>query len=237
MKKKVPFNEERALYGFNKVFISRVLDPYTVKVAKWAHYLRITGDLATLITFITGMAAVLIIILMPNYKGLIIAGILITLRNIGDTVDGKLVRGSGIKSTYGGFSDIIADWLFFHAAFFIAIGYAYNHVIIGFLCVTGYMSREFARRMFKFKSKLDVNETVAAKKMPTLTSLLKTYELANVFWIAPIFLFLNQAVIIIFAVAIIEYTLLFGEIGYYYYCFVRKQKEMDKEKNKEENKD
>ena len=39
---------------------------------------------------------------LNNYLGLVIAAILITIRNIGDTIDGKIARGSGIKSSYGG---------------------------------------------------------------------------------------------------------------------------------------
>lgn len=224
-KERKNFDSTKALYGRNTVFISRQLDPYTVKIAKFMYHLGFTATSVTLISFILGMASIASLFIWKNYTGLIISAILLTLRNIGDTIDGKISRGGiGMKTTYGGFSDIIIDWLFFHAAFFVAVGILTNNIIIGFLCVTGYMSREFARKKFTEKYGAKITETEESKRVPKLVYLARLYDLSSFFWIIPIFLLINQLSIIIYFVAIVEYTLLLGELVFDYRCFFRKQK-------------
>ncbi len=223
MKKKVEFNIKKSIKTTKDIFISRMLDPYTAKIAKFLYNLGFSANLTTFITFLLGMLGIVVLLLMPNYTGLIIAAILITLRNIGDTVDGKIARGSGTFTPIGGFADIVLDWIFFHAAFFVAIGYLTNHLALGFLCVTGFMSREFTRRKFIQNYGIKVTETKEAKKLPFIVSLVKKYDLASAFWLIPILLLINP-VLIIYIIAIIEYTLLFGELGFDLVCFWRKSK-------------
>ncbi len=223
-KERPKFDMEKAVYAKNPVYVYRLLDPYTVKVARFVYNLGFTADLVTLVNFILGMSAVALILFLRNYTGLVIAAILIFFRNLGDTIDGKIARGSGIKSTYGGFSDIISDWIIFHPAFFIALGVLTNNLIVGFLCVTGYMSREFSRRVFEKKYGVNVSKTEESKKISKITSIVTKYDLATVFFLSPIFLLINQPAVLIYAVAIIEYTLLFGEIIFDYHCFLRKNK-------------
>lgn len=227
-KEKPKFDSEKAIYAKNPVWIYGLLDKYTVKVAKFVYNLGFSADLVTLLNFILGMSAILFILFMRNYTGLVIAAVLILFRNLGDTIDGKIARGSGIKSSYGGFSDIITDWVFFHPAFFIAIGFLTNNIALGFLCVVGYMSREFSRRAFERKFGAKAKETEESKKISGITSIITKYDLATVFFVSPLFLLINQPAIIIYAVAIIEYALLLGELCFDYYCFLRKDKTKDK---------
>lgn len=224
MKKRPKFDSKKAVYAKNPVYVYSLLDPYTVKIAKFVYNLGFSANIVTLINFILGMSAIIIILVMKNYTSFIIGAILIALRNLGDTLDGKIARGSGIKSTYGGFSDIVSDWVFFHPAFFIALGILTNHLLIGLLCITGYMSREFTRRAFERKYGIKAKETSESKKVSWITSIVTKYDLATVFFFAPLFLLLNIPLILIYAVAIIEYVLLLGEIGFDYYCFIRKSK-------------
>ncbi|MCK9596964.1 CDP-alcohol phosphatidyltransferase family protein [Candidatus Pacearchaeota archaeon] len=228
MKKRPKFNSEKALYAKNPVYVYRVLDPYTVKIAKIAYDIGFSADIVTLLNFILGMSAIAIMLFFRSYNSFVIAAILIILRNIGDTIDGKIARGSGIKSSYGGFSDIVSDWIFFHPALFIAIGLITNHVAIGFLCVIGYMSREFTRRAFERKFGAKAKETDESKKISGIVSLVTKYDLATVFFFAPLFLLFNQLSLLIYLVAIIEYTLLLGELGFDFYCFLKKDKIINK---------
>lgn len=224
MKERSGFNLKKANYSENPVFISKLLDPYTVKIAKFMYNLGFSANLITFLNFIIGITAIVIILTIKSYVAMIVAAILITLRNIGDTIDGKIARGSNTVSKIGWFSDIISDWLFFHAGFFIALGFLTNNIVIGFLCVTGYMSREFARRVFTKIHGVHIAETEEAKKISLIASVVKKYDLANVFWIIPIFLLINQPAFIIYAVAIIEYVLLFGELGFDFFCLVKGNK-------------
>jgi phosphatidylglycerophosphate synthase len=224
MKKRAKFDLKKSLYGRNPVFISRLLDPYTAKIARFMYNLGFTANRVTLISFILGLSSIAALFIWKNYTGLIIAAVLLTFRNIGDTIDGKIARGSENPTPVGGFSDIIVDWIFFHAAFFIAIGILTNHIIIGFLCVTGYMSREFTRRKFTEKHGIKITETEESKKIPKLVSLIRLYDLASVFWIIPLLLLINQLSIIIYFVAIVEYTLLLGELAFDYYLFSKDKK-------------
>ncbi len=224
MKKRPKFDSKKAVYAKNPVYIYGLLDPYTVKIAKFAYSLGLSANIVTLVNFILGMSAIVLMLIMKSYTSFIIAAALITLRNLGDTLDGKIARGSGIKSTYGGFSDIVSDWVFFHPAFFIALGILTNHLLIGFLCITGYMSREFTRRAFERKYGIKAKETSESKKISWVISIITKYDLATVFFFAPLFLLFNLPLILIYAVAIIEYTLLIGEIGFDYYCFIKKPK-------------
>ncbi|MAH49322.1 hypothetical protein CMI37_26080 [Candidatus Pacearchaeota archaeon] len=233
MKTKPKFDLKKSISPNNSVYLSKLLDPYTAHIAKFVYNIGLSADLVTLLNFILGMSAVAIIVFVGTYPALVIAAILITLRNIGDTIDGKITRGSGIKSTYGGFSDAVSDWIFFHPAFFIAVGFLTNHIVIGFLCVTGYMSREFTRRIFDKKYGSKATETKESRKISGLVSIVTKYDIANVFWLAPIFLIINQPALIIYAVAIIEYTLLLGEIGFDYVCFFKKQKALEKANTKQ----
>lgn len=166
----------------------------------------------------SGIAAMLI---LNNYLGLVIAAILITIKTLGDAIDGKIARGSETASPMGGFLDIIVDWLFFHAAFFIAIGILTGHIMIGFLCVTGYMSREFARTKFTAKYGTKITETSEAKKVSGIVSIVKKYDLAALTLIAPLILLLNQPALIIYVAVIMEYGLLFGELIFDFVCLSR----------------
>lgn len=230
MKKKPKFDIEKSINPNNSVYLSKIMDPYTAKIAKFAYNMGLTADLVTLLNFLFGMTAIFFILYFENYIGFVIAAILITIRNIGDTIDGKITRGSGIKSTYGGFMDIISDWVFFQAAFFVTLGFVTGHLFVGFLCVTGYMSREFTRRKFEIKYGEKAKNTEESKNVSGVVSLVTKYDQANVFWLIPIFLLLNQPLIIIYAVAILEYLLLFGELGFDFYLFFKKQRAINKSK-------
>jgi len=223
MKGRPKFDIEKCMYKENTVFISKLLDPCTVKIARLVYNLGLSANMTTLITFIFGISSIASLFLIPGYFGLIISAILLTIRNIGDTIDGKIARGSNTSSAIGGFADLVSDWIFFHAAFFIAIGFLTNHVAIGFLCVTGYMSREFTRRQFTNKYGAKITETNEAKSMPWVVSIVKKYDLASAFWLIPILLILNQPAIIIYAIAVIEYALLLGEMGFDVLCLIRKK--------------
>ena len=207
------FNLKESVYKDNPVYISKLLDPYTARIAQFLYNkLGLTANKSTLITFILGMSGIAIMYFYRSFIGILIVAILITLRNIGDTIDGKIARGTNTFSPLGGYSDIIADWLFFHAAFFIVLGIITNHVILGFLCVTGFMSREFARRKFTEKLGVKITETSEAKKMPFIVSLVRKYDLASWFWIIP-FVLLIKPVWIIYITVIVEYGLLLGELA------------------------
>lgn len=221
MKKKPKFDEKKALYGENPVYISKLLDPYTVKIAKFMYKIGFSANSTTLLTFVLGLSGIAVMLLFRSYAGLIIAAILITLRNIGDTIDGKIARGSDNFTPIGGFADLVSDWIIFHAAFFVAVGILTNHIIVGFLCVTGYMSREFTRRQFTKNYGVKITETKEAKKIPLIVSLARKYDLASAFWIIPFILLINPA-FIIYAVAVIEYTLLFGELVFDIFLLFKK---------------
>lgn len=220
------FNIEKCKYGENPVYISKLIDPYTSHLAKFFYYLGLTGDIVTIIGFLIGLTGIIIMFYYQTYLSLIIAAILITIKNLGDTIDGKITRGSEIKSTYGGFTDIVFDWLFFMPLLYLSLGHITGHFFIGFLCIIGYMSREFARRKFQIKYGIKITETKEAEKVNGIRSIVTKYDQANAQWILPIFLFINQPLIFIYAIAIIEYTLFFGELGFDYYCFFQKQKRM-----------
>lgn len=224
MKKMKKFDVKKSLYPENSNYIAKLLDPYTARIAEFFYNLRFSANITTLITFILGMSSIVAIFIWDNYLGLIYSAILLSFRNIGDTIDGKIARGSDTVSSVGGFSDIITDWLFFHAAFFIAIGYLTNHIAIGFFCVTGYMSREFARRKFEKAYGKKTAETEEAEKISLIKSIVTKYDLGNVFWIAPLILLINKPVWIIYAVAGLEYSLLLAELGFDYYLLIKKDK-------------
>lgn len=213
-KNRPEFEIEKCLYKENPVFAYRFLDPYTAHIAKFVYHIGFSANAVTFITFIIGLLSIAAIFIIPGYNGLIIAAILLILRNLGDTIDGKVARGSGTSSAFGGFSDIIIDWLFFHAAFLIAIGFLTGHEIIGFLSVLGYMSREFARTKFAHFHGIKITETNEAKKISWIVSIVRKYDLATVFLFAPVFLIMNQPALIIYFVAIMEYSLLLGELGF-----------------------
>lgn len=213
MKKKIKFDSKKALYGKNPVYLYGLLDPYTVHVAKWVHGLGFTPNQVTMFNFIIGMSAVALIFFIPTYLSFVIAAILITLRNLGDTIDGKIARGANMKSPLGGFLDIVTDWIFFHSAFFIVIGYITGNVAIGYLCVIVYMSREFTRTKFTHFYGKKITETDEAKKMSFMVSLARKYDLAAVFLLIPVFLLINQPAFIIYFVLVVEVGLLFGELG------------------------
>ena len=177
----------------------------------------------TLITFLIGIASLSVLFFVRSYTGLILAAILIFIRNLTDTLDGKIARGTGKTSSMGGFSDIVSDWVFFHAAFFVIIGYLTNNIIIGFLCVTGYMSREFTRRKFTEKYGVKITETSEAKKMPFLVSIVRKYNLGEVTILSPLIILINPVWIIYF-VAFMEYFLLFAELAFDYLCFFKEEK-------------
>lgn len=228
MKKRPEFDSKKALYAKNPVYLFGLMDPFTVKIAKFMYNLGFSANFMTVITFILGMSAIAIMLIFKNYTSLVIAAVLITLRNLGDTVDGKIARGSGTTSPIGGFADSVSDWIIFHAAFLVALGFLTNHIIVGFLCVTGYMSREFTRRKFERAYGEKAANTKESQKISWIVSIVTKYDLANVFILAPIFLLLNQPVLIIYAVAIIEYVLLFGEIGFDFFCLIKNKKKKDK---------
>lgn len=220
------FNLEKSINPHNSVYLSKLLDPYTAHIAKWVYNLGLSANNVTFINFILGLSSIYLIIFYPTFYGLILSAVLLTLRNIGDTIDGKIARGSNTPSALGAFSDIISDWIIFHAAFFIAIGYVTDNLFIGFLCVTGYMSREFARRKFEHYFGKKVTETEESKsgKMSLIKSIVTKYDLANVFWIIPFLVVFNQLEIIIYFVAAAEYLLLLGELSFDFYCFFKKNK-------------
>ncbi len=224
MKKRSKFDIEKAVYAKNPVYFYGLLDPYTVKIARFMYNLGFSANVITMLNFIMGMGAIVIILIMRNYMGLVISAILITLRNLGDTIDGKIARGSNTVSKIGGFADIISDWVIFHPAFFIAIGYLTNNVSVGFLCVTGYMSREFTRRIFEKTYEKKATQTKESKKISWIVSIATKYDLATVFIFLPIFLLINKPALIIYTVAIIEYTLLFGEFAFDFFCLWKKKK-------------
>jgi phosphatidylglycerophosphate synthase len=227
MKNRAEFDLKKSLYGRNSVFISRILDPYTAKIAKFVYNLGLTANNVTLISFLLGMSSIASLFIWRDYDGIIIASILLTLRNIGDTIDGKIARGSGNPTSVGGFSDIIVDWIFFHAAFFVAIGILTDNLLVGFLCVTGYMSREFTRRKFTEKYGVKITETDESKKIPKIVSLIRIYDLGSVFWIIPFVLLINQPVWIIYFIAFAEYSLLLGELIFDYRCFLKKEEKKE----------
>ncbi len=212
MKDKERFDEKKALYGENPVYLSHLLDPYTVKIAKWVYNLGFTPNQVTLLNFFLGMLAIVLMFLYPTYVIFVAVAILITIRNIGDTIDGKIARGGDLKSPLGGFLDIFTDWIFFHSAFFIVVGYITGNVAIGYLCVIAYMSREFTRTKFTYFYGKKITESDEAKKMPLAVSLARKYDLANVFWIIPVFLLINQPAFIIYFVLIAETILFLGEL-------------------------
>jgi phosphatidylglycerophosphate synthase len=224
MKKRPKFNVKKCVYPDNSVFLSKLLDPYTARIAHFLYWIGFSANMTTVLTFLLGLSGIAAMLLIPAYTGLVIAAILITLRNIGDTVDGKIARGSGTFTPIGGFADLVSDWIIFHAAFFIAVGFLTNHVALGFLCVTGYMSREFARRHFTKIYGIKITETKTAKKMPFIVSLARKYDLSSAFWIIPIILLINP-LWIIYAIAVIEYTLLAGELGLDVILLLRKRKQ------------
>jgi len=115
----------------------------------------------------------------------------------------------------GGFADIITDWIFFHAMFFVAIGFLTGHIVIGFLCVVGYMSREFTRTKFTQINKEKITDTQEAKNISGIVSTVRLYDLASWFWIIP-FVLLIEPVWIIYFTVFIEYGLLFGELVFNY---------------------
>jgi len=223
MKKRSKFNIKKSILPNHTIVISKILEPYTAKIAQFLYNLGFSANLTTLITFVFGIAGIASMFIWRSYTGLIIAAILITLRNIGDTVDGKIARGSNTSTPIGGFADIVSDWIFFHAAFFIAIGFLTNHTALGFLCVTGYMSREFTRRKFTHFYGIKITKTKEAKKLPLIIFLVRRYDLASAFWIIP-FILLISPVLIIYIIAIIEYGLLFGELGFDIICFKKSKK-------------
>ena len=220
MEKRPEFNLEGSRYKYNPVFISRILDPYTAVIAKYTYKIGLTANKTTLLTFILGMIGIAVMYFNRTFIGLLITAILITLRNIGDTIDGKIARGTKTFSPLGGYSDIISDWLFFHAAFFVVLGIITNHVILGFLCVTGYMSREFARRKFTEIFGTKITETQESKRIPLIVSTVKKYDLASWFLIIPIIMII-QPVLILYLTVIIEYGLLFGELIINYVILIR----------------
>ncbi len=225
MKKRKKFDIKKCCYKENTVFLARITDPYTAKIAQFVYNtFGISANVMTLITFLISITSLVILFFLRSYTGLIITAALIFLRNLTDVLDGKIARGTGKISAMGGFSDIITDWLFFHAAFFIIIGYITGHIIIGFLCVTGYMSREFARRTFEKKNGVNVKNTEEAKKIPFVVSIAKRYNLADVNILTPLALVLINPAWIIYFVAIVEYSLLFAELAFDYYCFFKEER-------------
>ena len=225
MKDKKKFDEKKALYGENPVYLSHLLDPYTVKIAKWVYNIGLTPNQVTLINFFLGMLAIVLMFFYPTYTIFVIAAILITIRNIGDTIDGKIARGGDLKSPLGGFLDIITDWIFFHPSFFIVVGYITGNVAIGYLCVIAYMSREFTRTKFTYFHGKKITETEDAKKMSFFVSMARKYDLANVFWIIPVLLLINQPAFIIYFVLAAETILFAGELAVDLRILLRPKKE------------
>ncbi|MBI4116581.1 CDP-alcohol phosphatidyltransferase family protein [Candidatus Pacearchaeota archaeon] len=223
MKKRAEFDSKKALYAKNPVYLYGLLDKYTVHVARWVYNFGLSANAVTLITFFIGILSIAAMFIFPGYKGIVIAAVLLILRNLGDTIDGKIARGSGTMSSFGGFSDIIIDWLFFHAAFLVSIGFLTGHEIIGFLSVLGYMSREFARTKFTHFYGAKITETNEAQKISGIVSIVKKYDLATVFLFAPIFLLIGKPEFIIYLVAVMEYSLLMGELFFDFMLLHRKK--------------
>ncbi|MEK6826904.1 MAG: CDP-alcohol phosphatidyltransferase family protein [Nanoarchaeota archaeon] len=224
MKKRAKFDIKKCCYKENTVYLAKIADPYTAKIAQFVYNtFGISANMMTLITFLIGIASLSVLFFVRSYTGLILAAILIFIRNLTDTLDGKIARGTGKTSSMGGFSDIVSDWVFFHAAFFVIIGYLTNNIIIGFLCVTGYMSREFTRRKFTEKYGVKITETSEAKKMPFLVSIVRKYNLGEVTILSPLIILINPVWIIYF-VAFMEYFLLFAELAFDYLCFFKEEK-------------
>lgn len=224
MQKRRKFDIKNAPVPNHTMVISKMLDPYTAKLARFFYNLGFTGNMVTALDFILGMSGVAVMLIMRSYTGLIIAAILIMLRNIGDTIDGKIARGSGNLTPIGGFSDIITDWLFFHAAFFVAVGYLTNNLFVGFLCVTGYMSREFARTKFTHFYGTKITETKEAKKLPLIASIVRRYDIGTFFWLVPILMLIFPLAWIIYFIAAMEYTLMLGELGFDAVCLINQGK-------------
>lgn len=239
MKKRPKFVLERCIYpNGNPVWLYGLIDPYTAKMAKVLYEkFRLTANKTTILAFILGVISILIMYFYRSFAGLLIAAVLITLRNLADTIDGKIARGTNTLSPLGGYSDIIADWLFFHAAFFIVLGIITNHVLLGALCVIGYMSREFARRKFSENWGMKITETQEAKNIPFIVSLVRKYDLASWFLVIPLFMIIYP-VAILYITAIIEYGLLFGELIVNFTILIRdnekKWKEIKEKLEKEE---
>lgn len=235
MKKRPEFDAKKAVYpDGNPVYLAGLQDPLTVKLAKFFYDIGFTANLMTLTTFIIAMSSLLVLIFVRSYTGLIIAAILIFIRNMGDMIDGKIARGTNSKSAIGGFSDLISDWIIFLPAFFITLGYITGHIVIGFLCVMGYMSREFTRTKFTYFNGKKITETSEAKRIPGIVSLVRKYDLGSTFILMPILLVTIGPLLIIYAVFIIEYTLLLGELMFDYYCFLKNKKNADAPKHLEE---
>jgi phosphatidylglycerophosphate synthase len=231
MKKRPKFDITKTCYADNPCWLfKKVVDPFTPPIARFVYNRGFSANMVTLIAFVLGMSGIAAMVILNNYLGLVIAAVLISLRTLGDAIDGKIARGSGTASPMGSFLDIIVDWLFFHAAFFIAIGYVTGNLWLGFLCVTGYMSREFARTKFTAKYGVKVTETGEAKKISGIVSLLKKYDIAAVTLLAPILLLLSQPVWIIIVVAIMEYGLLLGELVFDFICLGRMPKQANRTK-------
>lgn len=212
MKKREKFDSKKALYGENPVYLYGLLDKYTVHVARWLYNLGFTPNQVTFFNLIIGMFSIWLMFFYQTYWSFVAAAVLITLRNLGDTVDGKIARGGDLKSSLGGFLDIVTDWIFFHSAFFIAIGYITGNIAIGYLCVIAYMGREFTRTKFTYFYGTKITETSEVKKMSSIVSVAKKYDLAAVFLLIPIFLILNQPAFIIYFVLSAEVILFAGEL-------------------------
>ena len=226
MKKRPEFDVKKAIYpDGNPVYLAGLQDRFTVKVAKFFYDIGFTANLMTLMTFVVAMSSILVLLFVRSYTGFVIAAILIFLRNIGDMADGKIARGSNSKSAIGGFSDLISDWIIFLPAFFITLGYITGHMVIGFLCVMGYMSREFTRTKFTYFHGKKITETKEAKEIPVIVSIVRKYDLGSSFILMPLFLILINPLWIIYAVFVIEYTLLSGELIFDYYCFLKTKKQ------------
>jgi phosphatidylglycerophosphate synthase len=223
MKSKKEFDIKKTILPHTMV-IAKLLDPYTAKLSRIMYNLGFTANLVTAIGFVLGVSSISTMLIFRNFWGLLAAAVLITLKNITDTVDGKIARGSDTLSPIGGFFDIISDWIFFHAAIFITIGYLTDHIVIGFLCVTGYMSREFARRKFIYFYGEKATETNEAKKMSWIVFLVRRYDLGSSIWLTPVILLISP-VFLIYATVIIEYTLLIGELGFDFLCLLRQSRE------------
>ena len=225
MKKRPGFDVKKAIYpDGNPVYLAGLQDKFTVKVAKFFYDIGFTANLMTLTTFIIAISSILVLLFVRSYTGLVIAAILVFLRNIGDMADGKIARGSNSKSAIGGFSDLISDWIIFLPAFFITLGYITGHIVIGFLCVMGYMSREFTRTKFTYFHGKKITETKEANEIPGIVSIVRKYDLGSTFILMPLFLILINPLWIIYAVFVIEYTLLSGELIFDYYCFLKTKK-------------
>ena len=230
MKKRPKFELENCVYkNGNPVYLYGLIDPYTAKMAKFLYEkLHLTANKTTICAFTLGFLGITTMYFYQTYLGLIIAAILITLRNFADTIDGKIARGTNTLSPLGGYSDIVTDWIFFHAAFFIVLGIITDHLALGFLCVIGYMSREFSRRKFTEKFGTKITETQDAKKMPFIVSLVRKYDLAAWFLIIPIVLLIKPVFIIYFTV-IVEYGLFFGELIINYRILIKDNQRIWKE--------